>query len=102
MTQVRTRSGLAALLVTAALLIGCARSPEARRDRFVTRGKDFIEKRDYSRAILEFKNAIQVMPKDAELYYQTGMAAALSGDTRTAIFSFRRTLELNPSTRRLS
>jgi tetratricopeptide (TPR) repeat protein len=94
MRQQRHTWAAAALL--AILLFGCGGSPEARRDRFLSRGKTFLQKREYARAVLEFKSASAVMPKDAEPYYQTGLAAIAAGDIKTAISSLRRALELNP------
>ena len=75
---------------------GCSRSPEARRDRFLKKGKEALAKHDYSRAIVEFKNAAQAMPKDAEPYYEIGVASLDSGDVRTAILAFKKALDVNP------
>lgn len=87
-------SAMALLLVFA--LGGCSSSPQARRDKHLTRGKELVNKREYSRAILEFRNAVQAMPKDAEPYYQIGVASSAAGDVRTAYLSFRRATELDP------
>jgi tetratricopeptide (TPR) repeat protein len=75
---------------------GCARSPEARRDKYLARGKEQVKQKNYSRAILEFRNAAKAMPKDPEPYYQLGMAASAAGDLRTAILSYRKALDLDP------
>ena len=56
-----------AVSLAAALLFGCAASPQARRDKFLARGKQLMEKKDPGRAVLEFKNAGQATPNDAEL-----------------------------------
>jgi Tfp pilus assembly protein PilF len=68
---------LTSLLAAAALIAspGCGLSEEARRDRYLNRGKGFLEKKDYARALVEFKNAVQAMPKDAEPHYQLGVTA---------------------------
>ncbi len=75
---------------------GCDRSPQARRDKFLARGKAALAKHNDSRAILEFRNAAQAMPKDAEPYYQIGLASLDGRDVRTAIAAFRKALDLNP------
>src|SRR5262245_39663763 len=75
---------------------GCGRSPQATRDRHLERGKRFLAAKEYSRAMLEFRNAAQAMPKDAEIYYQIGMTALESGDLRVAVASFRKALEIDP------
>ena len=53
-----------------ALLIGC----RATEDRYLARGKQLVEKKEYARAILEFKNASRLSPNSAEPYYQAGLA----------------------------
>jgi cytochrome c-type biogenesis protein CcmH/NrfG len=58
--------------------------------------KQFLEKKDFSRAILAFKNAVQAMPNDAEPYYQLGVAALLAGDLRTGVVALRKAIDLNP------
>ena len=55
-----------------------------------------MEKKDYGRAVLEFRNAVKVMPKDAEPYYQLGLTYLASGNVANGIGSLRRATELNP------
>jgi tetratricopeptide (TPR) repeat protein len=78
------------------LLAACAGSADARRDRFLSRGRQFMKHQEYSRAILEFKNAIQAKPKDAEPYYLVGEAYSGTQDYRSAVLAFRKALQLNP------
>ena len=56
-----------------------------------------MEKKDYSRAILEFSNARQAMPRDAEPYYQIALASLALLDVRTALEGLKKTLDLNPN-----
>src|SRR5690348_1516409 len=85
-----------AIVLIIVLLCGCAASPEARRDKFLTRGKAFAEKREYGRALLEFKNAAKIAPNDSEVYYQLGIAFMGARDANAAYLAFRKALELNP------
>jgi tetratricopeptide (TPR) repeat protein len=94
MRQLRVKSCAVILLVTA--LAGCSRSPEARRDKFVAAGKQFLEKKDYTRAVLQLKSAIKAVPQDPEPYYQLALAYLGAGDLRLALFSLRKVVELNP------
>ena len=64
--------------------------------KFLGDGQKQLEKKDYPRAILQFKNAIQAKPKEAEPYYQLGLAYLASGDVRKAFASLDRTIKLNP------
>jgi tetratricopeptide (TPR) repeat protein len=90
---------ICALMVTAVILGGCARSPEARRDRYVARGKQLLQKQDYGRALLEFRNAAQAKPDDAEVYYQMGLAFNAMGDIRAAYQAFGKAVALQPKHR---
>src|SRR5436190_4695012 len=58
------------IVFSGAALTGC-RSGSA-EVHYLDRGKELLAKKEYARAILEFKNATRLQPKDAEPYYQTG------------------------------
>ena len=64
--------------------------------KFLAEGEKQLEKKDYPRAILQFRNAVQAKPKEAETYYQLGRAYLASGDLNRAAASFDRTIKLNP------
>jgi tetratricopeptide (TPR) repeat protein len=87
---------LGPMLLAAALLVSCSRSPEARRDHFVDKGKKLLQKQDYARAVLEFRNAIRVSPEDAEAYYQLGVAFSGQGDLGKAFMAYRQALTIRP------
>ena len=84
------------LVLLCILTFACARTPAQRESRFLQRGKSLAEKQDYARALLEFKNAAQVMPKDAEPYFQMALAYMSQNDARSAYRSVKRATELNP------
>ncbi len=75
----------------------CSRSPQARETQFLEGGKKLAANKDYGRAILQFKNAAQVRPKDAEPYYQLGRAYLEMGETATAIQCFLKATRMNPA-----
>src|ERR1019366_7337557 len=77
-------------------LSSCTLSPEARRDRYLASGKKLVEKKDYRRAVLEFKNALKAKPRYAEIYYQLGLADIGANDVREAALCFQKAIELNP------
>jgi tetratricopeptide (TPR) repeat protein len=85
-----------AVLITGIAMAGCSNSPQDREARFLKRGKEFLAKKDFGRALLEFKNAAQAMPKDAEPYYQTGLTYLAFRDVRYAMLAFKKAIELNP------
>jgi tetratricopeptide (TPR) repeat protein len=77
-------------------LVGCASSPQAKEAKFLKRGQTFLAKKDYARALLEFRNAANVMPKDAEPHYQTGLVYLETGDLASAVGAFQKATTLNP------
>jgi tetratricopeptide (TPR) repeat protein len=56
-----------------------------------------MQAKEYGRALLDFKNAVQVMPKDAEPYYQLGLSYLANGDVRSAYACFLKATQLNPN-----
>lgn len=92
----RLRLGWASSLVLATVLQwGCATSQE-KEQRFLARGKQHLEQKDFSRAILEFRNAVHVAPRDDQAYYQLGWAFLGQRDLRDAAVAMKKATELNP------
>src|ERR1035438_8894941 len=58
--------------------------------------QDLVAKKDFGRALLEFKNAAKAMPKDAEPNYQIGLSYLALQDFRYALVAFRKAVELDP------
>jgi tetratricopeptide (TPR) repeat protein len=76
-------------------LSGC-QSPQAKEASYLGKGKKEFQKKHYDVAIIYFKNAIDAQPKDAEPYYQLGLAYLASNDVGSAASSFKKATELNP------
>ena len=83
-------------LLAITLIAGCG-GPEAKKQKFFAKGKDFYEKGDYVKARLELKNAIQIDPKFADAYYLLGLVSLKTGNFKDAFGSFMKTVELNPA-----
>ena len=86
----------ATILWLSLFLFACGRRPEITFSRYIREGKEFVAKKDYPRALLQFKNASKCMPKDAEPYYQLGLIAIASGDMQAASEYLYRATLLNP------
>jgi len=82
------------LLLTLLTLVGC-RSGSADL-QFISRGKDLIVKKQYARALIEFKNASRLRPNNAEPYYQSGLAYLATGDYQSGYQSLLKATELDP------
>ncbi|HUB82478.1 MAG TPA: tetratricopeptide repeat protein [Bryobacteraceae bacterium] len=84
------------LLVLCAMGPACNRSPEAREANYLKRGEALRDKKDFARALLEFKNAASVKPKDAEPHYQIALTYLAMGGLQNAYGEFRKATQLNP------
>lgn len=93
--KLRWRAVLVAAFA-ALVLAGCHGSPEERAAKFLAKGSALYDKKDFARAILEFRNAAQLLPKSAEPYYQLGLAYLATGDHKMAVASIMKATELDP------
>jgi tetratricopeptide (TPR) repeat protein len=84
------------LLLASVIISFSACSPQARETRALAQGKKEFQKKNYQVAIIQFKNAMASAPKDAEPYYQLGLAYLASNDFQTAGSYFHKATELNP------
>jgi tetratricopeptide (TPR) repeat protein len=82
------------MIVGAALLLLAACKPDGPKS--LAKGKEQMEKRAYGNAIIEFRNALKAMPKDAEVHYQMGMALLATGDFNGGVQFLRRATEIDP------
>jgi tetratricopeptide (TPR) repeat protein len=82
-------------LVLAVCLAGCG-SSEEKRAKFLERGKTLFEAVDYSKATLEFKNALQVDPEFAEAYYWLAEAELREQNPQKAYGLLNKAVEINP------
>src|SRR5688500_2384069 len=90
----RVRSIL--LVAIVALAWGCSESPQAKAVKYVEKGKAEYQKKNYEVAVLHFKNAVAAQPREAEPYYQLGLAYIALNDWHLAFSSFRKATQLNP------
>src|SRR5215469_11343554 len=74
----------------------CSHRADVRKLRFMENGRRLYDKRDYARAIIEWKNAVEIANGDPEPYYWLGMGYLGAGNIPLAIDSFRKAADLNP------
>ena len=91
----KLRAVRCALALACLIFAGCVGSPQTRRDRYLARGKQYLQKGDATRAILEFKNAASAVNNDAEVFYQLGLAYLQAQDVRAAVI-VQKAISLNP------
>lgn len=79
-------------LIESAVLVGC----RATSADFMARGKKFFEQEQYERALLEFKNAARLEPKNAEPYYQAALAYLALGNGQAAVANLLNAAQIDP------
>jgi tetratricopeptide (TPR) repeat protein len=85
-----------ALVILAILtLSGCA-SPVDKEAKFLEGGKRYLAKKDFQRAVLQFRNAIQAVPNDPEPHYQLSVAYLALGASVDAVNELKKAASLDP------
>ena len=87
---------VAAVCVLAALLTGCSRDPNVRKQKYLESGQRYFDKGQYREAEIQFENAIQVDARFADAHYKLALAAMKLGDLRTAVQELSTTIQLQP------
>lgn len=85
-----------AIVLCSALLANCSRNPRQKEAAFLEAGRKHLQARDFERASLDFRNAVQVAPKDAEPHYQLGLAYLESGNAQAAAHELMGAVKLDP------
>ena len=92
----RLEAVAATMCLAAALLSGCG-GAAARKQAYVAKGKEYLAQRNYEKARIEFRNALQIAPNDPELRFDSGLVAEKLGDVRGAIQLYRAALDVDAS-----
>lgn len=74
---------------------GCT-NKEEKVANFISKGDALMAEGDSTRAILEYKNALQIAPKNVEVMFSLGNAYLSQKEYRKAYGTFRTILDLNP------
>src|SRR5882762_8768508 len=85
-----------ATLLIALGLAGCGVFSPRTEATFLKKGRDRLAAKDYSRGLLEFRNARKLAPQDGEPHYQIGLTYLAAGDFRSAVDSLRKCLSVSP------
>ncbi|MCP3670167.1 MAG: tetratricopeptide repeat protein [Gammaproteobacteria bacterium] len=78
------------------LLTACGGADD-RKANYFKRGMELFEQGNYVKAELEFKNVLQIDPKDAEAHFMFGQIMEKEENWRKAYALFLRSVELNPN-----
>src|ERR1700732_4138725 len=92
----RFRYAVAAVCVLAALLTGCARDPNAGKQKYLESGQRYFDKGQYREAEIQFENAIQVDSRFADAHYRLALAAIKLQEGPTAYQEMSTTVQIQP------
>jgi tetratricopeptide (TPR) repeat protein len=93
--SVAVRLSLVGFLI-AALLTGCTRDPNVRKQKFLESGNRYRDQGKLREAAIQYQNAIQVDPRFAEAHYQLAETYLNLGDGGRGGQELARTVELAP------
>jgi len=83
--------GLAVILTA-----GCSRSPQEKYSQFIKTGDQQFAAKDYNRAIIDYRNALQAQPDKADGHYLLALAYLAADRLPEGINELRRATELDP------
>src|SRR5207253_4681439 len=81
---------------------GCSQSPEAKKAKHRERAITYFDKGQYQEAVIEFKNVVQIEPKDADAHYRLALTYLRIGGLpylQAAFGELTKTVELDASNR---
>src|SRR5881296_1653596 len=99
------RHTITVIAVTLPLILafgGCSQSPEAKKAKHRERAITYFDKGQYHEALIEFKNVVQIEPKDADAHYRLALTYLKLGglpNLQAAFMELTKTVELDASNR---
>ncbi|MFC1772751.1 tetratricopeptide repeat protein [Pseudomonadota bacterium] len=92
-------NGLYKKLLIAVLAVGLLSAcggKEERKAKYLERGKTYLAEKNYDKAAIEFKNVLQIDPKDANGYLFLGQIEEKQRNWRKAFGYYKKASELDP------
>jgi cellulose synthase operon protein C len=90
------RDAVVALCLLCALLTGCSRDPNIRKQKYLESGQRYYDKGQYREAAIQFQNAIQVDSRFADAHYKLALTAMKLQEWPTAYQELTTTVQLQP------
>ncbi|MDQ1363111.1 MAG: hypothetical protein QG652_971 [Pseudomonadota bacterium] len=84
-------------IVLVMLALGACGGAEERKATYLERGRDLLQKKDFEKAQIEFKNVLQIDPKSADGWYYLGRVQESQRKYREAMGSYNSAAENDPA-----
>ena len=88
--------GFACAILGLTTLSSCTRTPQQKEANFLQAGRNHVRDKDFARAIIDFRNAAQAVPQDAEPHYQLALAYVSAGYLQDGVNELLKTAALDP------
>jgi tetratricopeptide (TPR) repeat protein len=95
--NVRAGLGAVTLLLTLALLSGCFRDPNVRKQKYLESGQRYSAEGKDREAVIQFSNALKIDKNFADAHYALAQTYAHMGALSTAFGELLRTVDLQPT-----
>lgn len=95
-TPVGLPGRLLSVAVIAGLLAGCG-GVEQRKARYIEKGESYLAERNYEKARVEFRNALQIEPNDVNARFQLGRVSEKLSNPREAVGHYQAAIDLDPN-----
>src|SRR5579859_5940937 len=84
-------------LLIVSLAVGCTTDPAKKKAQFTASAEKYYQQRQYSDAAIQYRNALKIDPRSAELHYQLGRTLISNQQYREAVLEYQRAREANPN-----
>src|SRR5579862_2631938 len=84
------------LILAVALLAGCSRDPNVRKQKYLNSGEKYFNKGKFQEAIIEYRNALDIDPRFAAAHYQLARAYMSSRNPDAAYRELQETVTIEP------
>ncbi len=87
--------GLSLLAISTTLMLAACDGADGRKVEFMERGNQLYAQQNYEKARLEYKNVLQIDPKNIEALYQLGQLDEMAQNWRAAAANYQRVIDLD-------
>ena len=97
MSSLLPRGPLAAALLVVMCALSACGGPDARRASHMQRGEKYLADGNLAKAQIEFRNALQIAPNNAEARFMAGLVAEKLNNVRDAAGLYQAAIEADPA-----